>query len=97
MSNDDDDMPALEEAYTTPTEPIMIATYQTKESHDLYRKWLRDYRVVLLVFKHQFPIDEHRFSFDFEQSPLGDTEDVVWFIGIVGRAAGRASVVSSNQ
>jgi hypothetical protein len=91
---DDDDMPALEEISDTPAQ---ISTCQTKESHDNYLRWLRDYRAILLIFKHQFPNNEHLLNFNYETTPLGDTEDTAWFIGIVGRAAGRAKDLLGNQ
>jgi len=48
----------------------------------------RDARAIRLIFKHQFPNYEHVWS--FERHPLGDTEDIAWFIQVAGAAAARS-------
>jgi len=50
--------------------------------------WERDARAIRLIFKHQFPNYEHVWS--FERHPLGDTEDIAWFIQVAGAAAARS-------
>jgi hypothetical protein len=96
FSECDDELPALEPVYKYLDEgnPYLSDTIIgfILEKRDAAAPdmdaWERDARAIRLIFKHQFPNYEHVWS--FERHPLGDTEDIAWFIQVAGAAAARS-------